>query len=107
MPVLPKAKPLLEVTLYRPPPHPASSERYPATFEHRGAGFHTDIACELEMLSDTPLDLLHDTVKSARIQHRNLVKERYTNLFRKTGGMSLREREEEAAKTVSDKVLGK
>ena len=83
------------------------AERYPATFEHLGEGFRTNMACELEMLSDKTLDLLYGTVKSAQKQHRNLVEERYTNLFRKTGGMSLREREEEAAKTVSDKVLGK
>ena len=83
------------------------AERYPASFEHRGEGFRTYIACELEMLSDKTLDLLHGTVKSAQKQHRNLVEERYTNLFRKTGGISLREREEEAAKTVSDNVLGK
>lgn len=87
------------------------AERYPATFEQRGENFRTYIACELEMLSDKTLDLLHAAVCTAREQHRNLVEERYTNLFRKTGGMSLREREEMAAKNaadiVTDTVLGK
>lgn len=82
------------------------AERYPATFEQRSENFRTYIACELEMLSDKTLDLLHAAVCSAHGQHRNLVEERYTNLFRKTRGMSLREREEEAVKNVADIVHG-
>ena len=67
--------------------------KYPRTFEDKGAGFQNYFSCELETYSDRTLALFHKFVTSARDGYRNLVEERYTNLFKKMGYNSIYERE--------------
>ncbi|MFK4765237.1 DUF4125 family protein [Desulfobaculum sp. SPO524] len=59
--------------------------RYPALFESKGETFRTYISCELETLSLNTLERLHSFVVDSRRAGRNLVEERYDNLFRHTG----------------------
>lgn len=66
---------------------------FPKIFRGNGEGFQRYISCELEVLSDRSLELLWKAVSKARTEGRNLVRERYENLFRKLGYASLAERE--------------
>jgi hypothetical protein len=67
---------------------------YPCSFPRDGEGFHSYIACELETLSPQTLKLLGEYVSQALEAGRNLVRERYENLFRKLGYASIAEFEE-------------
>ncbi|WP_187170556.1 DUF4125 family protein [Salidesulfovibrio onnuriiensis] len=67
----------------------AVAQKYPTIFEPRGNEFRTYISCELETLSHRTLGLLHECVVQARVSHRNMVEERYNNLFRRLGYESL------------------
>lgn len=61
------------------------SEKYPETFKPKGDGFRTYIACELETLSQDTLKKMYDFTIGAKKANRNLVEERYKNLFGKLG----------------------
>ncbi|MBK9374518.1 MAG: DUF4125 family protein [Holophagales bacterium] len=58
---------------------------FPATFQASMAYFARYEACELETYSDSTLTLLYRDVLAARESGRNLVRERYENLFRRLG----------------------
>lgn len=70
------------------------SELYPKTFEGSLDGFKLYLTCELETYSNRTIDLYHKNVVGAGEAGRNLVEERYTNLFGKMGYASIAEREE-------------
>nr|MDO8100516.1 DUF4125 family protein [Candidatus Njordarchaeota archaeon] len=72
-------------------------ERYPHAFVVRSVqGFITYLRCELETYSDRTLELYYDNLERARKEGRNLVEEKYLNLFKKLGYESLDEVEESA-----------
>jgi hypothetical protein len=54
-------------------------------------GFKTYLKCELETYSDEVLELYYRDLKSAESGGRNLVREKYLNLFKKLGYKSLEE----------------
>ena len=64
-------------------------ETFPLTFHAAATTFARYESCELETYSDATLTLLYRDVLSARETGRNLVRERYENLFRKLGRGSL------------------
>lgn len=64
-------------------------QAFPRSFPRGGEGFHTYLSSELETLSPHTLGLLEGYVAKAREQGRNLVRERYENLFQKLGYTSL------------------
>ena len=71
---------------------------FPRSFPRGGEGFHAYIASELETFSPRTLALFEDFVETARAQGRNLVRERYENLFRRLGYASLTAFEENVRK---------
>jgi hypothetical protein len=73
------------------------AQKYPQTFEGGGEGFKAYMSCELEPLSDKTLNLLKGEVEKARKDNRNLVEERYDNLFKRLGYESLQDREKKYA----------
>ncbi len=72
------------------------ARRYPNTFQWDPQGFSLYESCELETCSDRTIDLYHKAVIRARDQGRNLVEERYTNLFRRLGYASIASREKKS-----------
>jgi len=64
---------------------------FPFTFRAAVTYFARYEACELETYSDTTLTLLYRDVLGAREKSRNLVRERYQNLFAKLGQGTLAE----------------
>lgn len=73
------------------------AHKYPLTFEGGGEGFKAYLSCELEPLSDRTLGLLREEVERAKKGNRNLVEERYDNLFKRLGYESLEDRENKYA----------
>lgn len=69
------------------------TEQFPLTFPGSGLAFKRYIACELETWSAGTIEKLHRFVMDALENNRNLVYERYTNLFRRLGYSSIEERE--------------
>lgn len=69
-------------------------EAYPRCFPRGGEGFHAYISGDLETLSSRTLGMLGHFVEQAGQQGRNLVRERYENLFRRLGYASIAEFEE-------------
>ena len=69
---------------------------YPGTFRWDPQGFSLYESCELETYSDRTIDLYHEVVTKARDQGRNLVEERYANLFRRLGYASIAAREKKS-----------
>ena len=69
---------------------------YPKTFQWDPQGFSLYESCELETYSDRTIDLYHEAVTKARDQGRNLVEERYANLFRRLGYASIAAKEEKS-----------
>lgn len=67
---------------------------FPRSFPRTGEGFHSYISCELETLSPRTLGLLGDYVLQAQKDGRNLVRERYENMFQKLGYASIADFEE-------------
>lgn len=68
--------------------------KYPNLFpEKNSVGFRNYLSCELETLSDRTLELLHAATMKAFDQGRNLVEERYDNLFKSLGYDSIEARE--------------
>jgi hypothetical protein len=61
------------------------TEKYPKIFKSRKDGFRTYISCELETLSQNTLKMLYEFTMEAKKENRNLVDERYRNLFNKLG----------------------
>jgi len=74
------------------------TEKYPLTFKGETAGFQNYLACELETYSDRTLEVYHQVILEAKTANRNLVEERYNNLFEKLGYGSIAGREEQARK---------
>ncbi len=72
----------------------ALAELYPGTFRGVLKGFSLYEACELETYSDRTIGLYHEAVIRAQGEGRNLVEERYANLFGRLGYGSIREMEE-------------
>ncbi len=70
------------------------AEVHPEIFPGSGESFKDYMACELETLTGSTLELLWQTVKQAKEARRNLVEERYQNLFRRLGYGSLEEWEQ-------------
>jgi len=77
------------------------TEKYPLTFKGETAGFENYLACELETYSDRTLELYHQVILEAKTAKRNLVEERYNNLFEKLGYGSIEGREEQARRETS------
>lgn len=75
------------------------AQKYPLTFKVGSAGFKNYLSCELETFSDRTLELYHKVVTEAEREDRNLVEERYSNLFKRLGYGSIEGREQ-AAKSV-------
>jgi len=73
------------------------ASKYPTTFGGSGQGFSDYLSCELETLSDATLEKFRDVVGKAKKDRRNLVEERYDNLFKRIGYKSLADRERKAA----------
>lgn len=69
---------------------------FPLTFQPAATYFTRYESCELETYSDTTLTLLYRDVLNAREEGRNLVQERYQNLFGTLGQGTLAEVEEQA-----------
>ena len=69
---------------------------FPLTFQAAAGYFARYESCELETYSDTTLTLLYRDVLRAREENRNLVRERYQNLFAKLGQGTLAEVEARA-----------
>ena len=69
---------------------------FPLTLRAAVATFARYEACELETYSDATLTLLYRDVLAARATGRNLVRERYENLFAKLGQGTLAAVEEKA-----------
>lgn len=67
-------------------------EKYPSFLNKEINGFQNYFACELETYSDQTIELFYHTVSKAQIDNRNLVEERYTNLFKRLGYNSIEER---------------
>ena len=77
----------------------ALAEQYPHVVRvDAGAHFRNYLGCELQTLSENTLGLYKETVDKAVREGRNLLLERYENLFRKTGCGSIQEREAFLAK---------
>jgi hypothetical protein len=76
-------------------------QAFPRSFPRGGEGFHTYISGELETLSPRTMSMLELYVDKAREQGRNLVRERYENLFRKLGYASLAAFEEKLRQSAS------
>lgn len=72
--------------------------RYPFCFSTQGQGFKTYAASELQTLSPESMTLYNQEVKDALVAGRNLLQERYENLYRRLGYASLELVEEEAEK---------
>ena len=68
-------------------------EDYPLTFHPHGAGFHHYTVCELETYSDATVAAYYREIQGALDEDRNLLEERYCNLFGKLGYDSLQSRE--------------
>lgn len=66
-------------------------ELFPLTFQPSTASFARYEACELETYSDATLTLLYRDALGAREAGRNLVRERYENLFQTLGQWTLAE----------------
>lgn len=71
-------------------------EAFPLAFRESAAYFERYASCELETYSDPTLALLWRDVLAAREEGRNLVRERFENLFASVGEGSLAEGEERA-----------
>ncbi len=81
----------------------ALAERYPHVVRaDAGPHFRTYLGCELQTLSPKALALYRETVDKAVREGKNLLLERYENLFRKTGGGTMAEREEAMAKKAQE-----
>ncbi len=74
----------------------AVNRRYPLTFTGRGDAFGTYLAADLETYSDATLTAYHAFTLEALAAGRNLVEERYTNLFRRMGFKDIEAREAQA-----------
>jgi hypothetical protein len=68
-------------------------EAYPLMFHAHSAGFHNYTVCELETYSDATVEAYHREIRDALDEDRNLLEERYCNLFGKFGYDSLQRRE--------------
>ena len=69
---------------------------FPLTFQSAVTYFERYESCELETWSDATLTLLYRDVLAAKESGRNLVRERYENLFAKLGQGTLADIEEKA-----------
>lgn len=67
-------------------------KKYPSLFNKETNEFHKYFSCELETYSDRTIELFYNTVSQAENENRNLAEERYTNLFRKLGYLSIEDR---------------
>ena len=70
------------------------SDKYPLTIQHGSGDFQKYMACELSTYSDETIELYYEAVMEAKETNRNLVEERYANLFKKLGYQSISAREE-------------
>ena len=70
--------------------------KYPRCFSQQGQGFKTYAASELQTLSSRSMELYYNEVKDALAAGRNLLQERYENLYRRLGYASLDLVEQEA-----------
>lgn len=70
--------------------------KYPRCFSAQGHGFKTYAASELQTLSPHSMELYHKEVKDALAAGRNMLQERYENLYRRLGYASLDLVEKEA-----------
>ena len=70
--------------------------KYPLCFSSQGQGFKTYAASELQTLSPQSMELYSKEVKDALVAGRNLLQERYENLYRRLGYASLDLVEQEA-----------
>ncbi|MGQ9721319.1 MAG: DUF4125 family protein [Candidatus Jordarchaeum sp.] len=71
--------------------------KYPHIFRNDSLlGFKIYLKCELETYSDEVLELYYRDLEGAKNEGRNLVQEKYLNLFKKIGYNSLDEVEESA-----------
>ncbi|MCW7754866.1 DUF4125 family protein [Desulfobotulus sp. H1] len=61
------------------------SSHYPDVFQPGGDGFRIYLSCELETFSDRTIEKIHHFTMAAKKAGRNLVEERYRNLFGKLG----------------------
>ncbi len=68
------------------------SHKYPEHFPESTEGFENYFSCELETYSDRTIELYFEVVRKARAEGRNLVEERYNNLFKKLGYDSIEDR---------------
>lgn len=65
--------------------------KYPSLLEKDTKGFENYFACELETFSNRTIELFYKTVKKAQAENKNLVEERYKNLFKRLGYKSIEE----------------
>lgn len=72
----------------------ALNQRYPLTFPGTGERFQAYLEADLEIWPDQGLELYHDLVRGALAEGRNLVQDRYANLFKRMGYVSIEEREQ-------------
>lgn len=70
-------------------------QSYPLTFHARSASFHNYTVCELETCSDATVEAYYREIRGALDEKRNLLEERYCNLFDKLGYASLQQREDD------------
>lgn len=69
------------------------AEKYPRIFTgEKRDGFSNYLSCELEVMSDEALGCYHTDIVTAVVEKRNLVEERYDNLFKTLGYESLEAR---------------
>ena len=79
-------------------------ERFPFTFRGALSDFSRALGCELATLSDATITLLYRDVLAAREEGRNLERERYEELFRRTGRGTLEEVEAGERAKVPDAI---
>lgn len=68
------------------------SQKYPEHFPDSTENFENYFSCELETYSDHTIELYFEVVRTAKAEDRNLVEERYNNLFKKLGYKSIEDR---------------
>ena len=69
------------------------SEKYPLTFKGNHEGFSNYLKCELETYSESALKQYYEFLVKAKNENRNIIEERYNNLFKKMGYESLADKE--------------
>ena len=74
----------------------ALNRRYPLTFPGTSDGFRAYLAADLETWPDRALERYHACLQEALAEGRNLVHDRYANLFKRMGFASIEAREQQS-----------